>query len=242
MSDVLAAIVLAAGSSSRMGGEDKLWADLDGTPVIGHALRGMTGVNGLDVLVIVCPEDRHAAFSALLPERPDLDVRCVEGGERRQDSVAAGIAITPEADWYLVHDGARPLVTAELAASVLAAARVDGAAVPGLAIADTLKRVGISEGSIERVVETVDRSSLRAVQTPQAFAGDLLREAHATVHDGVTDDASMVEALGRPVAIVEGDPANLKVTRPADLLIARAFLKARETLDLGVSARGEGER
>ena len=232
MGDVVAAIVLAAGRSSRMGGEDKLWADLCGVPVIARALRSMAALDGLDVLVIVGPEDRHDALRASLPERDGLEVGCVEGGDRRQDSVAAGIAMAPEADWYLVHDGARPLVTAELTASVLAAARKAGAAVPGVAVADTLKRVDAGE----LVLETLDRGALRAVQTPQAFAGDLLREAHATVRGAVTDDASMVEALRRPVVVVEGDPANLKVTRPADLLIARAFLEAP-----GVEL-GEGDR
>ena len=232
MSDVVAAIVLAAGHSSRMAGEDKLWADLRGEPVIARALRGVAAFDALSILVIVGPEDRHAALRAFPPERDGLEVRCVEGGGRRQDSVAAGIAAAPEADWYLVHDGARPLVTAELAASVLAAARSDGAAVPGVPVADTLKRVREDE----HVLETVDRASLRAVQTPQAFAGDLLREAHATVRGDVTDDASMVEALGRPVVVVAGDPANLKVTRPVDLLIARAFLEAAG------DGSGRGER
>jgi len=233
MSDVVAAIVLAAGRSSRMGGEDKLGADLGGEPVIGWALRGIAGLEELAVLVIVGPEERHEALRALVPGHlvvnRGLEVRCVQGGERRQDSVAAGIAAAPTADWYLVHDGARPLVTPELTARVLAAAREHGAAVPGVPVVDTLKRV--DDGG--RVLETVERASMRAVQTPQGFAGDLLREAHASVGGDVTDDASMVEALGRPVVVVEGDVANVKVTRPADLLIARVLLEARADSQAG---------
>ena len=224
--DEVAAIVLAAGRSARMGGDDKLWAELGGVPVIGHSLRALVATAGVTTLLIVGPGERHAALRALADEAVDgaeVDVRCVEGGERRQDSVAAGLAAAPEAGWYLVHDGARPLVTAELAAAVLAAAREHGAAAPAVPVTDTLKRVDAAE----RVVETVDRASMRAVQTPQAFEGGLLREAHATMRGDATDDASMVEALGRSVVLVPGDPANIKVTRPVDLVVARALLEER---------------
>jgi 2-C-methyl-D-erythritol 4-phosphate cytidylyltransferase len=232
MSDVVAAIVLAAGWSSRMGGEDKLSADLGGEPVIGRALRVIADLEDLAVLVVVGPEERHEALHALVPGHlvdRGLEVRCVAGGDRRQDSVAAGIAAAPAADWYLVHDGARPLVTLELTARVLAATREYGAAVPGVPVVDTLKRV--DDGG--QIIETVERTSMRAVQTPQGFAGDLLREAHASVGGDVTDDASMVEALGRPVVVIEGDAANVKVTRPADLLIARVLLEARADSQAG---------
>lgn len=224
--DEVAAIVLAAGRSTRMGGDDKLWADLGGTPVIGHSLRALVATAGVTTLVIVGPPERHEVLRSLAAEAAEgagVEVRCVEGGERRQDSVAAGLAAAPEAAWYLVHDGARPLVTAELVAAVLAAAREHGAAAPGMPVTDTLKRVDASE----RVVETVDRASMRAVQTPQAFEGELLREAHATMSGDATDDASMVEALGRSVVLVPGDPANMKVTRPVDLVVARALLEER---------------
>lgn len=220
--DDVAVIVLAAGRSSRMGGGDKLWADLGGSPVIAHSMRTLAGLEGVAAVVVVGPVERHDDFRQLVGA--NVDVRCVAGGERRQDSVAAGIAACPDAGWYLVHDGARPLVTAEVARRVLEGARVHGAAVPGVAVADTLKR--IDDGA--RVIETVDRESVRAIQTPQGFAGALLRRAHTEVRRDVTDDASMVEALGEPVTVVEGDAANLKVTRPIDLEIARALLAMRE--------------
>ena len=217
----LVAIVLAAGRSTRMGNDDKLWADLNGAPVIAHALRTLSTLEGLLTLVIVGPEQRHEDLRQLV--NAPIEVRCVVGGDRRQDSVAAGIAEAPHAGWYLVHDGARPLLTSELVARTLDAARAHGAAVPGVPVADTLKQID----ETGRVLQTVDRATVRAIQTPQAFAGDLLRRAHATVADDVTDDAAMIEAIGEPVFVVEGDPANLKVTRPIDLELARSLLATR---------------
>ncbi len=218
----LVAIVLAAGRSTRMGNDDKLWADLNGAPVIAHALRTLSTLEGLSTLVIVGPEQRHEDLRQLV--NAPIEVRCVVGGDRRQDSVAAGIAEAPHAGWYLVHDGARPLLTSELVARTLDAARAHGAAVPGVPVADTLKQID----ETGRVLQTVDRATVRAIQTPQAFAGDLLRRAHATVADDVTDDAAMIEAIGEPVFVVEGDPANLKVTRPIDLELARSLLATRQ--------------
>ena len=227
--EITAAILLAAGASTRMGGDgpdgDKLWADLDGRPLIAHALRTLAALDAVDVLVAVAPAARHTMLRTLAGET-GAELRCVEGGERRRDSVAAGLAASPEAAWYLVHDGARPLATAELAGRVLAAAREHRAAVPAIAIADTLKRV---DGDW-RVLETVDRAPLRAAQTPQAFAGELLRRAHAldgSPGDDATDCAALVEHLGERVQVVEGEPANIKVTAPADLELVRALLAAR---------------
>lgn len=224
--DDVTVILLAAGSSSRMGGADKLWADLGGAPLIARSLRTLAGVSGVTRLVIVAPAERHAALLDLAAAFT-VEATCVEGGARRQDSVAAGIAAAPDAAIYLVHDGARPLVPAEVVARVLAGARETGAAVPAVPVTDTIKRID-GEGNVE---ETVDRSSLRAVQTPQGFAGDVLRRAHAEVQGDATDDASMVERLGLPVAVVEGDPANLKVTTPADLAVARALLESMRVAD-----------
>jgi 2-C-methyl-D-erythritol 4-phosphate cytidylyltransferase len=224
--DDVTAILLAAGSSSRMGGEDKLWADLGGEPLIARSLRTLAGTAGVSNLVIVAPAERHRALldlAAAVGVAVTCDIVCTEGGVRRQDSVAAGIAAAPEAAWYLVHDGARPLVSADVVARVLDAARESGAAIPAVPVADTIKRVD-GEGRVE---ETIDRYSLRAVQTPQAFAGDVLRRAHAEVREDATDDASMVERLGLPVTVVEGNPTNIKVTAPADLEVARALLASR---------------
>jgi 2-C-methyl-D-erythritol 4-phosphate cytidylyltransferase len=216
-----AAILLAAGSSRRMGEVDKLWADLGGVPVLAYSIVELATSPQVDRLVIVAPEAHHPDLIALVPS--GVEVQLVEGGARRQDSVAAGVAAAPDAAWYLVHDGARPFVTKELVARVLEGAREAGAAVPGVHVADTIKRVD----DAGRVEETLQRASLRAIQTPQAFAGELLRRAHAEVTSGVTDDAAMVEALGEPVLVVEGDARNLKLTTPVDLEQARGMVEER---------------
>ena len=221
-----AAILLAAGSSARMGGEDKLWADLGSEPLVTHPLRTLAAIDAIDVLVLVAPAERHSMLLSLAGEAP-VDLRVVEGGARRQDSVAAGIAAAPQADRYLVHDGARPLVSAALVERLLAAIAEHGAVVPAVPIADTLKHVD-ADG---RILGTIDRDVTRAVQTPQAFDGDLLRRAHAA-GDGAdgqpaadaTDDAALVERLGEAVWTVEGDATNFKVTTPEDLERARAIV------------------
>jgi len=215
----VAAIIVAAGSSARMGA-DKIWADVDGRPVLAYSVEALGITPGITHLVVVAPADRHDAIRALPCAVP---VVTVEGGARRQDSVANGLAAAPEAAWYLVHDGARPLVTPQLTARVLAAAQEYGAAIPVVPVVDTMKRVD----SAGRIVETVDRAMLRAAQTPQAFRGRLLRTAHESVVDEMTDDAAMVQALGAAVQTIEGDRENLKITTPADLEVAQAFLRLR---------------
>lgn len=215
------AIVLAAGTSRRMGGADKIWADLGGRPVLAHSLATFAALAAVARIVVVAPAAQHEAVRALAPA--GVALTCVQGGARRQDSVAAGLVVAPEAAWYLVHDGARPLVTVALVERVLDAARREGAAIPVVPVVDTIKRVD-GDG---QVVETVDRAPLRAVQTPQAFAGPLLRRAHLEVTEDATDDASMLERIGVPVMTVAGDPENLKVTTPADLVLARAWLAER---------------
>jgi 2-C-methyl-D-erythritol 4-phosphate cytidylyltransferase len=218
--DTTVAILLAAGASTRMGDTDKLWASLAGRPLVAHGLRMLAALPDIDLVVVAAPAARHATLHDLARGLP-CTVRCVEGGPRRRDSVAAALASAPDAAWYLVHDAARPLATAALAARVLAAAREHGAAIPAVPVIDTIKRIDAAG----RVVDTLDRAALRAAQTPQAFAGDLLRRAHAQhLELDATDDAALVAALGAPVATVPGAPENLKVTYPADLAIAAALL------------------
>ncbi len=213
------AILLAAGGSSRMGGEDKLWADLDGAPLIARSLRTLASAEEIDALVVVAPLERHAELYRR-GASAGRQVVCVEGGARRRDSVRAGLEAVPHAGWYVVHDGARPLVSASLVRRLIEAAREQGAVVPGVAVADTVKRVD-ADG---RVLDTPPRGELRAVQTPQVFAGDLLRRAHALDDADATDDAALVERLGEPVYVIEGERANLKVTTPDDLERARSLV------------------
>ena len=143
----------------------------------------------------------------------------VAGGATRSESVRAGLAAVPDAaDIIVVHDAARPLATDALFAAVIDAVRNGAdAAIPGVAVTDTVKRV---EG--DRVIETLDRSQLVAVQTPQAFRADALRKAHGAGGDA-TDDAALVEAAGGTVVVVAGEPGNIKVTTPADLRVAEAL-------------------
>ena len=220
------AILLAAGRSERMGGIDKVWADVGGRPLLAWPLEMLAAIEGVSTVVVVSNEERRDLLAALASGvGGSADVRWAEGGARRRDSVAAGLAAAPEAAWYLVHDAARPLASAVLTRRVLDAARDGGgAAIPGLAVADTVKVVD-AEG---QVTSTLDRSALRAVQTPQAFAGPLLRRAHAAADDAdALDDAQLVERLGEPVWVVEGEPAALKVTTSGDLARVRALVSQR---------------
>ena len=219
-------IVVAAGQSRRMEGIDKLFALLRGRPLLSHLLDGLCASPIVDEVVLVLSQDTLDAGKALAEESPRRDaIRFCVGGERRQDSVRRGLDALSPCDWVAVHDGARPLAAPELLAKGLEAAQETGAAVPVIALADTVKMVG-SDGL---VVRTLSRDELWAVQTPQVFRRDLLAEAHRTVVDAVTDDAAMVERMGRPVRVFPGSPANLKVTRPTDLLVAEALLGAART-------------
>lgn len=204
------AVIVAAGWGERFGGP-KQFSELGGARLVDHAIA--TASAACDAVVLVVPDatDWQGAEVAAL----------VTGGASRAESVRAGLTAVPgSAEIIVVHDAARPLATEELFVSVIAAVRAgaDGA-VPGLPVADTLKRV-----DDVRVTATVDRVGLVAVQTPQAFAAEMLRAAHATRADA-TDDAALVETIGGTVVVVPGDPRNLKVTGPADLMIAAALLE-----------------
>ena len=216
MGDVWA-IVVAGGVGSRFGDAvPKQFLDLGGLRVIDWALAAAAAA--CDGVVAVLPGS-HLDIT-LLP-----GTVAVAGGPSRSASVRAGLAAVPaDAGIVVVHDAARALATPELFGRVVAAVRAgaDGA-VPGVAVPDTIKRVDPADGY---VVETLDRPALRAVQTPQAFSAPVLRAAHA---DGgeATDDAALVEAAGGRVVVVEGDPANLKITGPDDLERAEALLTRR---------------
>ncbi|MCH2658300.1 MAG: 2-C-methyl-D-erythritol 4-phosphate cytidylyltransferase [Dehalococcoidia bacterium] len=210
----IAGILLAAGSSSRMGSKDKLWLELNNKPVIEYSLEVLLNLDIVDVLVVVSPKERQLQIKKLLANQKETIF--VEGGERRQDSVAAGLTAVPDADWYIIHDGARPFISDEIILRVFEAAKLSGAAVPGLRLNETVKK---ADGA-GRVIETLDRSILRTIQTPQIFRGELIRNAHNDIDEDVTDDAMMIELLGGIVEIVEGDAKNIKLTNPIDFQIA----------------------
>ncbi len=198
------AIVVAGGSGSRFG-RPKQFEDLLGRRVLDWSVA--TARATCEGVVTVLPAER-------------LEPGARPGGETRSASVRAGLAAVPAtAEIVVVHDAARPLAGPELFERVVAAvgAGADGA-VPGVALSDTVKRV---DG--HRITGTVDRRGLVAVQTPQAFRAEILRQAHAGAPEA-TDDAGLVEAVGGTVVVVEGDNRNLKITSPDDLVVARALL------------------
>jgi 2-C-methyl-D-erythritol 4-phosphate cytidylyltransferase len=218
------AIVVAAGASRRMGGQDKLWLPLGDLPLLGHTLAALAAVAEIDQLVVVSSPHGLRRLEDLRARQPWCVVdTLVEGGVERPDSVYAGLRALDPCAFVLVHDGARPLVTPHLVRLGLAAAREHGAAVPALPVVDTIKTVD-ARGY---VVGTPDRGTLRAVQTPQVFRYDLLLEAYEAIgpaRSGCTDDAMLLERLGLPVATFPGDPRNVKVSTPADLPLVKLYL------------------
>ncbi|MEU1018837.1 2-C-methyl-D-erythritol 4-phosphate cytidylyltransferase [Streptomyces sp. NPDC005898] len=234
-----AVVIPAAGRGVRLGpGAPKALRALNGTPMLIHAVRAMAASRAVSLVVVVAPPDGAAEVKTLLddhalPERTDFLV--VPGGESRQESVRAGLdALPPGVDIVLVHDAARPLVPVETVDGVIAAVREGApAVVPALPLADTVKQVepATVPGAAESVVATPERARLRAVQTPQGFDRATLVRAHESVTGPVTDDAGMVEQLGRPVVVVPGHEEAFKVTRPLDLLLAEAVLARRRAND-----------
>jgi 2-C-methyl-D-erythritol 4-phosphate cytidylyltransferase len=226
----VAALVVAAGRGERLGHAlPKAFAPLAGRPLLLRALEAMAAVAAIDLVVPVVSAADRPSWRALEPELSGIAklAPAVDGGAERQDSVRAGVEALPDdVSLVAIHDAARPLVRPEAVERVIAAARREGAAILALPVRDTVKRV---QGG--RILETPARSELWAAQTPQVFRIALLREALAKARaEGFvgTDDAQIVERLGVSVAVVEGDPANLKITHPEDLDAAEQWLRARE--------------
>jgi 2-C-methyl-D-erythritol 4-phosphate cytidylyltransferase len=207
-----------------MGGGDKLFAPLAGTPVLGHSIAAFAGHAHVGAIVVVASEANQTAVEELV-EDVAPDARVVLGGVRRRDSVRAGLGALSRCEYVLGHDGARPLVTSPLIDAVLAGAREKDAAICAIPVADTVKQ-GDNYGFARR---TLDREGLWLAQTPQAFRLELLLRAHAAYAEDVTDDAMLVERMGLAVRLVAGSPRNLKVTTPDDLVLAEALLKASVT-------------
>ena len=223
------ALVAAAGSSSRMGGVNKLLELLDGVPVLARTLTALQLARQVDEIVVACREEDLLPISDLCHTYGITKCsKVIRGGESRVHSVLlAALEASPESRLLAVQDGARPLVTPELIDRVISAAVRCGAAAPAVPLKDTVKEVR-DGGAVER---TLDRSSLRAVQTPQVFDAQLLKAAlQDALEQGaaVTDDCAAVERLGKVVFLVEGDEENLKITTPTDLVLAEAILRARE--------------
>lgn len=225
---VCSAVVAAAGSSRRMEGENKLLLPLEGVPVLARTLLALSDASSVDEIVIAAREEDFLPFASLCKEygvcKP---VKIILGGDTRTASVyAASLECRSDAAFIAVHDGARPLATPELIDSVIALAVRTNAAAPAIPVKDTIKIV--SEG---KVVNTPERASLQAVQTPQVFDAQLLKAAlQSALETGaaVTDDCTAVERLGKDVYLTEGAYDNMKITTPEDMAVAAALLQRRE--------------
>jgi 2-C-methyl-D-erythritol 4-phosphate cytidylyltransferase len=218
-------IIVAAGRSERMGGTDKVFTPLMGRPLITWSLMAFRASESVERIVVVAAAPAVERMRALVDEwRMARIATVVVGGERRQDSVRAGLQAADGAAIVAVHDAARPLVTPEIIDAGVALARETGAALCATPARDTVKE---ADGDPPVVRATHDRARTWLAQTPQTFARDLLLRAHAGDQATVTDDAALVEALGHEVRIYEGPPWNLKITTPDDLIIAEALLRER---------------
>jgi len=224
---MLSAIIVAGGSSQRMG-FDKLFAVIAGEPVIAHAIRAFDRAKCVSGIVVVTCEERQDEIRKINSSAGFKKIRAiVPGGERRQDSVRAGLnRIDRETKYVAVHDAARPLITPEQIERAFEQCRVHGAAALAQPVNDTLKRVDADL----LVVGSVDRHQLYAMQTPQIFERKLIEDAYRAVFAEnilVTDEVSAVERLGYKIALVLNDEFNLKITYPRDLPVADFIVRDR---------------
>ncbi len=224
---MLSAIIVAAGSSQRMG-FDKLLALLNGEPVLVHSLRTFETTDAVREIILVGRADNLTELEALVGARPFVKVAAIiPGGARRQDSVRCGLEkVRTEADFVAVHDAARPFVRPELIQRIYETAQQHGGAASGAPVVDTLKR----SDSQNVVIAGVERENLFAVETPQIFRRDILERAVRAVSEReieVTDEISAVELIGGKTVLVPNDERNFKITYPADLTLAEFILRQR---------------
>lgn len=217
------AVIVAAGTASRMGGVDKVMAPLAGEPMIRYSVRAFQECQVIREVVIVTRQDLMEKIAVLCKEYPKVTA-VVAGGNTRQESVELGLAaLSDKVKVVAIHDGARPLITDEVIDRAVRAGSTYGAAIPAVPVKDTTKLV---KGGV--VADTPERSQLQAVQTPQVFDLDLLKAALKKAYDDevtVTDDSGAVERIGMKVKVVSGDERNIKVTTPQDLKIAEVLLE-----------------
>ena len=226
---VCAAVIVAAGSSRRMQGVDKIMAQLRGQPVIVHTIRAFERSACIDEIVLVTRPDLVDALTGLIEQYGFQKVtQVVRGGDTRTQSVENGLrAVSGRTQLVAVQDGARPLVTEAVITEAVERAQRSHASAPAIAVKDTVKEV---DGS-GRVVQTPDRAALRAVQTPQVFDRDLLLAAWEKARQegkAYTDDCGAMEAMGVAVYLTAGSEENIKITTPMDLILAEEILRRRE--------------
>jgi len=223
---MVTAVIVAAGRSTRMGGQDKQFLPLRGHPLIAYTISKFQQCSVVDEIVLVTQPGRRGEFEGLIHRYGFSKAkRFADGGVERQDSVWNGIqAADSKTEIILIHDGARPCITPEAIEKTVVAARKHGAVVVATKVTDTIK-----EASEDLTVQqTVDRSKLWAVQTPQGFRYSLIREGYAEVRRQkkiVTDDTAAVELIGAKVHLVENTSPNLKVTSPSDIPLAEWLLR-----------------
>lgn len=217
-------IIAAAGSASRMGGTDKLLADLDGKCVVEHAILAFQQCESVAEIIIVTKERSIKQYELIVAGAgADKVTHIVAGGETRQQSIIKGLeCVSKETSYIAIHDGARPLVSHEKIAKVISDARVFGGATLGVPVKDTVKTVDDA-----LITDTPDRRRLWLIQTPQVFRKNIYFEGvnFALDHNlDFTDDCQLVEAVNGKIAVTESDYRNIKITTPEDLIIARALL------------------
>lgn len=223
------AVIVAAGSATRMHGADKVLTPLDGEPVLVRTVRAFENHPLIHEIILVVRADQKEVVASMAEAQGFSKLRGITiGGDSRTASVMAGLDLAaPETTHAAIHDGARPLVTAAVITDAVETALRTGAAAPAIPVKDTVK---VADRGV--VTATPNRSALYAVQTPQVFDFDLLRGAlHQAQVQGtpLTDDCSAVEALGMKVHLTQGDEENIKVTTPLDLVVAEAILQRRQT-------------
>ncbi len=215
------AIIVAAGSSRRMGGIDKMLALLGGKPVLARVIDAFQRCKPIDQIVVVLSEPNLERCRRLVAEQEWSKVTDVcAGGRRRQDSVVAGLGRLSHCHWVVIHDGARPLLTEDLICRGLTEVKETGAAAAAVPVTDTIKVAGDDR----LVQQTPPRHNLWAVQTPQVFRFDIIAEAYHQAKQEVTDDATLVEQSGYRVKLYMGSYDNIKVTTPNDLVLAEWLL------------------
>jgi 2-C-methyl-D-erythritol 4-phosphate cytidylyltransferase len=218
----VAAVIVAAGGSERMEGIDKVMANIGGQPVLARVLDTFQNCDKVDQIVVVMNAKNIEEAKKLTAKEKWYKVSdIVPGGSRRQDSVVEGLKKIRVCEWIVIHDGARPLMRADLIEKGLEAAKETGAAAPAVPVTDTIKLI---EGS-DIVKQTLARQNLRAVQTPQVFRFDIVQGAYKFAAGDVTDDATLVERAGFKVKLFPGARDNIKITTPDDLAVAEVLLK-----------------
>jgi 2-C-methyl-D-erythritol 4-phosphate cytidylyltransferase len=227
MHEKAAAVIVAAGSSRRMQGLDKLWIPLAGRITLARTVDIFQSSPLIDTIVLVTNNERLTDMHALCEQEHWNKVAAiVTGGTHRQNSVCNGLdalaKINPTCRWVMIHDGARPFVTPTILEEGLCAVQQHQASIPVVPVKETIKQV--QDG---KVSATLDRSQLWAVQTPQVFAFSLIHQAHhlPIAQEQATDDATLLERLGYTVSVFNGSHTNIKITTPQDLFFAEALLK-----------------